>query len=195
MQGPRSEKKVMKTRVIGFTALPALLAILVSLAAPNAQAGDTKPLKGWEYSTVREYPVPVPDDPYFNAIVEAMGPPLQVVDATGVHFNNAVGMGEDHFVELDYLIYNSEAEKYVVQFYIKGRVTAPNGDTLNYLIEGVVHLGTDPELFTYTGVITGGTGRFEGAQGAVEGQGISEWPYLHSYEGFITTVGSMMRDK
>jgi len=185
----------MKTRVIGFTALVALLAILVSLAAPNAQAGDTKPLKGWAYSTHRENPDTVPNDPYFNAIVEAMGPPLQVVAATGVHFNNAVGMGQDQFVELDFLLYDSQAQKFVVEFFIKGQVITPNGDTLNYLNEGVVHLGTDPEIFTYAAVITGGTGRFEGVEGAVEGQGISEWPYFHAYEGWVTTVGSIMRDQ
>lgn len=181
----------MKTRVIGFTALAAFLAILVSLTAPIAQAGDTKPLKGWAYSTLREYPVSVPDDPYFNAIVEELGAPMQVVAITGVQFNNAVGMSDDQAVELDYLDLASS----VVRFYVKGTVTAPNGDTLDYINEGVVRIGTDPEIFTYTALITGGTGRFEGAQGAVEGEGISEWPYFHTYEGWVTTVGSQMRNR
>lgn len=180
---------------MGSVTVAAVLAMLVCQAPQSAQAGDTKPLKGWAFSTNRQPLSAVPDDPYLNAVVDDMGAPDYAIAVTGINFNNVSGKCLDQNVEIGYYLIDQQTGKNIIRFYASGEVTAPNGDTVSYAHEGVAELDDDPVGFSYELAITGGTGRFAGASGAVAGEGVSEWPFLSHYEGWTTTVGSLMRDK
>jgi len=60
---------------------------------------------------------------------------------------------------------------------------------------GITQLEDDPYTFRYTLNIAGGTGRFEGVWGIAFGQGVGPFPYPSSYEGVMSTVDSLKRDK
>ncbi len=71
-------------------------------------------------------------------------------------------------------------------------LTAANGDEVTYLYDGFVHQFT--LLADVDVVITGGTGRFAGAQGefSASSTGSSlEFPVVYPFSGTISSVGSL----
>jgi len=173
----------------------AALALVMGLAVPTAQAGDTKPLKGKAYQTSRVYLNEVPDNSYLQEIVDELGPPSYVLGITSIHHNNVAGLCDDSSEEIGYYGTDEVTGRLVNRFYTRSVIVAANGDTLITIIAGVTQLEDDPYTFEYIGVIMGGTGRFEGAWGFFLGKGTGPFPYPSTYKGVVSTVGSTMRDQ
>lgn len=72
-----------------------------------------------------------------------------------------------------------------------GLITAANGDTVSFTLRWAVAEG-DPGVFNTSGpfTITGGTGRFAGAAGSGEYQGVVD---TNSGEVSATIVGELVR--
>jgi len=184
----------MKTQVLRGTGIACALALLGAITKPIAQAGDTKPLKASVCQTARVALSEVPDDPYFQEIVDELGPPDYVLAVTGIQHNNVAGRCEDSHLEIGYYGFDETTGRLVNRFYFKGMTIGANRDTFEWIGAGVTQLEDDPYTFEYVIVITGGTGRFEGAWGIAFGQGVGPFPYPSRYEGVMSTVGSLMRN-
>jgi hypothetical protein len=130
------EEATMRAAVIA-------IGLLLSLAAPVA-ANDQVPLRGSLGGTVTVTPL---DPPIASVVIEGTG--------------NATQLGR-FTVEIPHLV--NQATRIAVGTYV---FTAANGDTLTADFSGQATLVSPGVLsVAETGVITGGTGRFEGATGS-----------------------------
>jgi hypothetical protein len=176
-------------------ALACVLALLSGIGHSAAQAGDTKPLKGWSYQVTRDYLADLPEDPYLQEIMEQLGPPSYALEATAIQYNNVAGKCQEFIVEIGYVGVDATTGRLVNHFYTTSIIVAPNGDTLEAVGAGVSQLEDDPLTFEYSGMILGGTGRGEGAWGFTQGAGTGPFPYPSTFEGVISTVGSVMSER
>ena len=192
VQGPRTERKVMRKRVTKSIAFLCAVALLTSTVSPAVQAGELKPLKGWGHTIATLFLDQVPDDPYLQEITATLGPPSYIASKTEIAFINVAGTSEDLTLEIGYFQVDPSTGRLVDYFFQSGVTVTANGDTIEWTTAGVVQLEDDSIPFDYTLNITGGTGRFEGAWGIAWGHGSGPDPiYPNSYEGVMSTVGSL----
>ncbi len=162
--------------------VPAIAALAVATA--SSLGGEMKPYKGWTMFP----PITGPDGASYN-----------------VRHDNVGGMGLRRGVRLGALppVVDPVNRTVTATVFEQGVLTYPNGDTLTDSNRVVIVAGFDGLVRSGTvdGVITGGTGRLEGAHG---------WAYLEAtfdppidlatvepfrlpFEGMISTVGSLHR--
>lgn len=184
----------MRTKVSKSLAFGCAAALLTSMVSPAVQAGELKPLKGGGYTTARVFLDKVPDDPYLQEIAATLGPPSYIARKTGIALNNVAGKGEDLALEIGYILVDASTGKLVSYFFQSGVTATADGDTIEWTTAGLAQLEEASIPFDYTLNITGGTGRFEGAWGIAWGHGSGPDPvYPNSYEGVMSTVGSLKR--
>lgn len=123
--------------------LVAMLALVLAVAGPVA-AGDTVTFKGRLTGTVTETPL---DPPMLSVLIEATGNATQL---------GTFSLEVPHIVNLDTRVGEGSF-----------KFTAANGDTLTAQFSGLATL-TAPGVVSIheTAVVTGGTGRFDGATGS-----------------------------
>jgi hypothetical protein len=155
-----------------------IAAVVFALALPNAAfAGEQVPFRGtWEGSTVS---------------AELVGPNVVFVVSAGS--GNATQLGRFEMV--------TPHLSYLDTFVVEGTqvFTAANGDTLAATIDGQLALNSEGNLEgTLAGVITGGTGRFEGATGSYDFHLVARpaafgFDSTATIDGTISTVGANKR--
>ncbi len=168
------------------TRLSVLVLALGALAAPAASTlgGEMKPYKGWTMfpSTTG------PDGASYN-----------------VRCDNVGGMGVRRAVRTGGLppVVDPVNQTITLTAYEQGVLTYPNDDTLTDSLTVVLVVGFDGLLRagTVEGVITGGTGRLEGAYGWAHLEATFDppidlatvEPFRLQFEGMISTVGPLQR--
>jgi hypothetical protein len=164
----------------------------------SVDAGDgIKPLKGWSYHISREYidPATVADNPYFQSVIEKFGPPPYAIAIVGVMHLNATGNSLHNFVEIGYPQFDDEGNYLSTAVFCTGVIVAANGDEIQAHHVADVRYENDLWVFDFELFITGGTGRFTGANGWLIGRGSELNAFGSTFDGWISTVGSTMRDK
>lgn len=155
-------------RLISFTALAAVL------CASPLRAAEQVPFTGtWSGSTVSATPV-------------------------GENVVLVVSSGSGQTTQLGNMVMTSPHLTYLDTFVVEGTqvFTAANGDILNATISGQFVPNAEGNLeATLIGLITGGTGRFEGASGSYDFHIIARpaafgFDSTATFNGTISTVGS-----
>ena len=148
--------------------------LLVLGASPAVAAAEQVPFTGsWSGSTVSATPV---------------GPNVVLV----------VSSGSGQTTHLGRMVMTSPHLTYLDTFAVEGTqvFTAANGDILNATISGQFVPNAEGNLeATLIGLITGGTGRFEGASGSYDFHIIARpaafgFDSTATFDGMISTVGS-----
>ena len=148
--------------------------LLFVLVARPALAAEQVPFKGtWSGSTISATPVDQ------NVVL-------------------VVSSGSGQTTHLGTMVMTSPHFTYLDTFAVEGTqvFTAANGDVLNATISGQFVPNADGNLeATLIGLITGGTGRFEGASGSYEFRIIARpaafgFDSTATFNGTISTVGS-----
>ncbi len=166
------------------SSLLALAIAALAVSTTSASGRDMKPYKGWSMfpSTTG------PDGASYN-----------------VRCDNVGGMGVRRAVRTGGLppVVDPVNQTITLTAYEQGVLTYPNDDTLTDSLTVVLVVGFDGLLRggTVDGVITGGTGRLEGAYGWAHLEVTFDpsidlatvEPFRLPFEGMISTVGSLQR--
>ncbi len=168
------------------TRLSVLRLTIAALAVATASVlgGEMKPYKGWTMFP----PTTGPDGASYN-----------------VRCDNVGGMGVRRAVRVGALppVVDPANKTVTLTAFEEGVLTYPNGDTLTDSLTVVLVVGFDGLVRggTVDGVITGGTGRLEGAYGWARVEATfnppldlaTVEPFRLPFEGMISTVGSLQR--
>ncbi len=162
-----------------------LAAAVVALSAPPTPGGDMKPYKGW-----------------------IVFPPTTGADGASysVRHDDIGGVGHRRAVDVPPFlppVVDPVKRTVTLTVFEEGVITYPDGSTITDTATVVLLLGFDGKLYggSAESVITGGTGRFQGAHGwgNVIAEGSFEppfdlatgEPFRMPFEGAISTVGSL----
>ena len=151
--------------------------LVVLLAGGSFLFGSNeKPFKGYvEQVGPGDYSIDPLDYPFLAEIIAQYGPPSYVVPPvlnTYEGNNNVGGKSLSESAQIFYFHPLPDFSRFILFFYEDITITVANGDKIFARVTGVYYSSIDKIIDK--GIITGGTGRFEGAEGEFTG----------TYEGF-----------
>lgn len=167
----------MKTKVfvVLFTVLLA--------AGPASFAGDHQgPFKGWVEEVAVQLGIDPLDYPYLVEIIDQFGPPHWTVLTTYEGNNNVGGKSTHESAQMFYLIPLPDFSTYIFWFYVDETITVANGDKIFVKGSGVFNASIYRQVDK--GIIYGGTGRFEEAEGEKTTVNFSD-EHIGDFEGYI----------
>jgi len=173
-------EETMKTKIFVL-----LLAVLL-LAGSTSFAGDQqKPFNGWAEEVGDPIPIDPLDYPYLKEIIDQYGPPSVIMYPRLLTYegNNTVGGKStyEHAV-IFYFFPLPDFSRFVLLYYVDETITVANGDKIFGRISGVYYSSIDK--LVDKGIIDGGTGRFEEAEGERTSVFFSDAP-IAVFEGYI----------
>ena len=189
-----SQRKVLGS-ILHASVFTLIFMLLVATVA-FAKAGDTKPFKATGHTTVAETITPsqVPEGFLTDKIAEKGYPPDLAFYREQEEINNVGGKSTVVAYELIYFTPTGG-----IEWYMARTVTTANGDELYEDLWGTASF-IDPDTLRLEGewVVTGGSGRFEGASGSGDVSGFATLHDLgstYTLIGRISTVGSLKKGK
>lgn len=162
------------------------VAFLVVLLAGGSLlfGGDQKPLKGYVGQTIETAPINPLDYPFFDDIIAELGMPSTWpgIEPTLVTSEGHTNVGGNSIFESAriFYFYPLAGSRFVLLFFEDITITASNGDKIFVRVSGVFY--SSIAKLIDQGIITGGTGRFEGTEGEFTGTD-------EGFTGYITTPG------
>ena len=168
----------MKTKIFVV-----LFTVLLAAGTASFAGENPKPFKGWfEEVEVVLFGYDPLDYPYLMEIIDQYGPPHWTTFTTYEGRNNVGGKSTHEHATMYYLIPLPDFSTYIFWMYADETITVANGDKIFVKWSGVFNGSIYRQVAK--GIIYGGTGRFEEAEGEKTHVNFTD-EHIGDFEGYI----------